>query len=296
MGTNQMRKDLLTLLSERILLMDGGMGTMLIAAGLSEDDVPEIWNVEYPDKIKQIHSAYYGAGSDIVQTNTFGGSRIKLEKKGLGNKVCDLNRAAAQLALEICPEDKYLAGDIGPLGEFLQPSGTYTEEDFISVFKEQAEALYEGGVHLFSIETMMDIREAVAALKAVKSISNLPVFVELVFNETPRGFFTMMGDSVEKCLKELEDNGADVVGSNCNLKSELMVKLARQIRKYTSLPIIIQPNAGQPQLKDGQVIYEQSVEDYLTDVRKIIDGGVNIIGGCCGTNPEYIRGIYKIIN
>ncbi|MFC1558356.1 homocysteine S-methyltransferase family protein [candidate division KSB1 bacterium] len=290
-----MKKDLLAQLSERILLMDGGMGTMLIAAGLTEDDVPELWNIEHPDRIKQIHSAYYSAGSDIVQTNTFGGSKLKLEKKGLGDRAYEANRAAVQLALEICPEDKYLAGDIGPLGEFLQPSGTYTEEDFIAVFKEQAEALLEGGVHLFSIETMMDIREAVAALKAVKMVSDLPVFVELVFNETPRGFFTLMGNSVEKCIKELDDNGADVVGSNCNLKSELMVKLAGEIRKNTSLPVIIQPNAGQPQLKDGQVIYEQSIYDYLADIHKIIDEGVNIIGGCCGTNPEYIQGIYKII-
>lgn len=291
-----MRKNVLELLKDKILLMDGGMGTMLIAHGLTEDEVPEIWNLEHPDKVAEIHSAYYNAGSDIIQTNTFGASRLKLEKIGLGDKTREINTAAAKLALEVCPENKYVAGDIGPTGEFLQPSGTYTEEEFIDVFKEQAEALKEGGVHLFSIETMFDIREALTALKAVKSISNLPVFTEVTFNYTPKGFFTIMGDSVEKCIKELEYNGADAVGSNCTLNSEDMLEVLKEIKKHAKLPVIIQPNAGKPQIIDGKVLYEQSIREYIVHIQKMVEEGVNIIGGCCGTNPDYIKEIYKIIH
>ncbi len=291
-----MRKNVLELLKDKILLMDGGMGTMLIAYGLTEDEVPEIWNLEHPDKVAGIHSAYYNAGSDIIQTNTFGASRLKLKKIGLGDKTGEINTAAAKLALEVCPESKNVAGDIGPTGEFLQPSGTYSEEEFIDVFKEQAEALKEGGVHLFSIETMFDIREALTALKAVKSISNLPVFAEVTFNITPKGFFTMMGDSVEKCIKELEYNGADAVGSNCTLNSENMLEVLKEIKKHAKLPIIIQPNAGKPQIIDGKVLYEQSIQEYIIYVQKMVEEGVNIIGGCCGTNPDYIKEIYKIVH
>lgn len=289
-----MRKNLLELLKDKIILMDGGMGTMLISAGLTGNEVPEIWNLEHPDKVAEIHSAYYNAGSDIVQTNTFGANRLKLKKNGLGDKIREINTAAAKLALEVCPENKYVAGDIGPTGEFLQPSGTYTEEEFIDIFKEQAEALKEGGVHLFSIETMFDIREALTALKAVKSISNLPVFAEVTFNYTPKGFFTMMGDSVEKCIKELEYNGADAVGSNCTLNSENMLEVLKDIKKHAKLPIIIQPNAGKPQIIDGKVLYEQSIREYIVHIKKMVEEGVNIIGGCCGTNPDYIKEIYKI--
>ena len=291
-----MRKNVLELLKDKILLMDGGMGTMLIAYGLTEDEVPEIWNLEHPDKVAEIHSAYYNAGSDIIQTNTFGASRLKLKKIGLGDKTEEINTAAAKLALEVCPEDKYVAGDIGPTGEFLQPSGTYTEEEFIDVFKEQAEVLKEGGVHLFSIETMFDIREALTALKAVKSISNLPVFAEVTFNYTTKGFFTIMGDSIEKCIKELEYNGADAVGSNCTLNSEDMLEVLKEIKKHAKLPVIIQPNAGKPQIINGKVLYEQSIQEYIIYVQKMVEEGVNIIGGCCGTNPDYIKEICKIVH
>jgi len=291
-----MKKDIHELLKDKILLMDGGMGTMLISAGLTENEVPEIWNLEHPDKVAEIHSAYYNAGSDIIQTNTFGASRLKLKKNGLEDKTGEINTAAAKLALEVCPEGKYVAGDIGPTGEFLQPSGTYTEEEFIDVFKEQAEALKDGGIHLFSIETMFDIREALTTLKAVKGISNLPVFAEVTFNYTPKGFFTMMGDSVEKCIKELEYNGADAVGSNCTLNSENMLEVLKEVKKHTKLPIIIQPNAGKPQIIDGKVLYEQSIHEYIVYIQRMVEEGVDIIGGCCGTNPDYIKEIYKIVH
>lgn len=291
-----MRKNILDLINERIVLMDGGMGTMLIAEGLRENEVPENWNLEHPDKVAKIHSNYYNAGSDIIQTNTFGGNRLKLDKKGLGEKTYEINFKAAKLALDVCPENKYVAGDIGPTGEFLQPSGRYTQEEFMEIFTEQSEALKEGGVHIFSIETMFDIREAASALIAIKKNSNLPVFAEVTFNCTPRGFFTMMGDSVEKCMKELELNGANTVGSNCTNDSKIMFELLKEIKKHTKLPVILQPNAGKPQIIDNKVIYEQSILDFAENVKKMIDEGINIIGGCCGTNPEYIREIYKIIN
>ena len=290
-----MKQSILEILKDRHVLFDGAMGTMLIDRGLPMGEPPEKWNLEHPEIVKQIHSAYFEAGSDVVQTNTFGGNSIKLSTKELDKDVRKINLIAAKLALDVAPPNKYVAGDIGPTGRFLKPMGDMTLEKLEEVFAEQAAALAEGGVDLISIETMYDLREAIAALKAAKKATNLPVFVSITFNKGPKGFFTIMGDEASMAMKTLEEEGADVVGSNCSLGSADMLELVKLIRKSTNLPIIAQPNAGQPILKEDKAAYEQKPEDFAKDIRKMIEVGCNVVGGCCGTNPEFIKAMSEVV-
>jgi 5-methyltetrahydrofolate--homocysteine methyltransferase len=278
------------LLRERVVLFDGGMGTELLREGLPQGTCPELWNVDRPEVVREIHRRYFEAGSDVVSTNSFGGSAIKLAGHGLEDRCRELNLAAARNAAAVKPEGKFVAGSIGPSGKFLKPTGDLEEEDLVRAFVVQAEALTEGGVDFLLVETMYDLREALSALRGARSASSLPVFVTMTFGPTPRGYFTIMGNSVRQCVQELEKHQVPVVGANCTLDSAAMVGLVKELRKETSLPLLIQANAGQPRVSlDGKVVYSQDMEDYVRHVPLLIAGGANLIGGCCGTNPEYIR-------
>jgi 5-methyltetrahydrofolate--homocysteine methyltransferase len=284
------------LLRKRTILLDGGLGTELIRKGLPQGACPELWNLEKPEVLKEIHSSYFDAGSDAVSTNSFGGNRIKLSSHKLEERCFELNFVAARLAVEARPEGRFVAGSMGPTGKFLKPQGEYEERDFEEAFAIQAEGLTEGGVDFLLIETMYDLREALCALKGARSVSPLPVFVTMTFNRSPRGFFTLMGNSVRQCLRELEENGAVVLGANCTLNSADMADLVRDMRREISLPLLAQPNAGQPLLSEGdKVTYSQDVDDYVRHMPLIIAYGANIIGGCCGTNPDYIRRMAELI-
>ncbi|MCP2520833.1 homocysteine S-methyltransferase family protein [SCandidatus Aminicenantes bacterium Aminicenantia_JdfR_composite] len=290
------KKSILDIANERIVLFDGANGSQLIKLGLPKGTCPESWNIERPEIVKEVHRKYFLAGSDAVLTNTFGGNRIKLSQFGLGDRAFEINFKGAQLACEVKPEEKFVGGDIGPTGKFLRPYGTYTPEEFEEVFYEQADALVKGGVDFLIIETMYDLKEALCALKAAKRAGSMPVLVSLTFNKTKKGFFTLMGNSVEEVISELEKEGVDGIGANCTLNSEDMVPLVEEIRRYTDLPLIIQANAGQPIIDmDGNINYEQSVDDYVKYIPEIIKRGANIIGGCCGTDPHYIEKISQII-
>jgi len=280
-----------------IVLWDGAMGSMLIKKGLSQGECPELWNDQQPEDVKSVHMAYYDAGSDVVQTNTFGGNRLKLDINNLKDRVYDLNFKAAKLANEVCPEGRFVAGDIGPTGKFLQPTGTYTFDQFKDIFAEQAKALTDGGVHLISIETMYDIEEAKAAIAGVKSVSSLPIVAEMSFNSTPRGFFTLMGNDIETCMNSLIEAGADMVGTNCNLGSKEFLELVKQIKEHIGNHLLIaQPNAGQPSLINGETVYPTEPDEYLKDIILMLeDNGLNAIGGCCGTNPVFIKKIHNFI-
>ncbi|MBN1273615.1 MAG: homocysteine S-methyltransferase family protein [Candidatus Aminicenantes bacterium] len=289
--------ELETQLRKRILVGDGGMGTQLIEHGLTKGECPELWNVEKPKVIKKIHSSYLQAGADIFLTNSFGGTRIKLSAFGLEERTDELNFAAAKLAAEARINGKFIAGSIGPTGQFLEPQGSFTESEFIQAFSEQAEALSRGKVDFLLIETMYDLREALCAVKGARKSSDLPVFVTMTFKKTPRGFFTIMGDSVQKCLETLErECNIPVFGANCTLDSKDMADLIKIMRKWTTRPLIAQANSGQPLLSaENQLVYSQSVMDYVRYVPLMIKNGVNIIGGCCGTGPEHIKEIAKIV-
>ena len=278
------------LMRRRTVLFDGAMGTELMKRGLPQGVCPEEWNVSHPDALKEIHRSYYEAGSDAVSTNSFGGNRIKLASYGLESRCHELNAAAARLAGDVRPPGKFVIGDIGPTGKFLKPQGEYEETDFEEAFADQAGALACGPVDFFLIETMFDLREALCAARGIRSVSTLPVFVSMTFNRTPRGFFTLMGDSIARCVDAFEKLGVPVIGANCTLTSSDLADCIGAMRKLTAKPLIAQPNAGKPELTAGDaVVYSQAVEDFVKDVPKLVDNGAAIIGGCCGTNPEFIR-------
>ena len=287
---------ILDLSKERTVLLDGGMGTELIRSGFTQEDCPESWNVQKPEIVKKIHMSYFDAGSDVVLTNSFGGNRIKLASHGLGDKCHELNLAAARLAAEIKPKDKFVAGSMGPTGKFLKPHGEFTEEEFESAYAVQAKALADGGVDFILIETQYDLKEALCALRGARRSSHLPIFVTMTFNRNPRGYFTIMGDSVLQCLEELEAQDVPAVGTNCTLDSSDMVDLIKIMREATPLPLIAQANAGQPSISsEGEVTYSQDVEDYVRFIPQMTKNGARIIGGCCGTNPDYIKRMAELI-
>ncbi len=291
-----MTRTIFDLVKERVVLLDGGMGTELIRNGFPQGECPESWNVEKPDIVKKIHKSYFEAGSDVVLTNSFGGSKIKLASHGLEDKCHELNYAAAQLVSDVKPEEKFVAGSMGPTGKFLKPHGEYTEEEFEEAYAVQAKALTEGGVDFLLIETQYDLKEALCALRGVRKFSNLPVFVTMTFNRNPRGYFTIMGNSVAQCVEELEAQEVPAIGTNCTLNSADMVDLLKIMREATPLPLIAQANAGQPSLSsDGKVSYSQEIEDYVQYIPQMIKNGANLIGGCCGTDPDYIKRMAEII-
>jgi len=278
------------------MLLDGAMGTELMKRGLPPGRSPELWNTEKPEWIQEVHRRYFEAGADAVLTNSFGGNPIKLAAHGLENRCRELNRRAAELASAVRPEEGYVGGSMGPTGRFLKPQGTYTEMDFEKAYALQADALISGGVDFLLIETQYDLREAVSALRGARSCCEAPVFVTLTFNRNPRGFFTLMGNNVEASFKELEKEGAHVLGANCTLDSKDMNELIPVMRRLTELPILVQANAGSPELTpEGIVSYTQEVEDYVRYIPGMIASGADIIGGCCGTDAEYIRRMAEII-
>jgi len=281
---------ILDLLAKRTVLFDGALGTELMKRGLPQGTCPELWNVSHPEAVKDIHRSYYDAGSDAVVTNSFGGNRIKLIAYGLEDRCPELNAAAAKLVAEIKPQGKFAGGGLGPTGKFLKPQGEYSEEHFEQAFAVQAKALAMGQVDFLLIETMFDLREALCAVRGARSAASIPIFVTMTFNRTPRGFFTLMGNSVAQCVEAFEKLDIPVFGANCTLTSSDLADCIGEMRKHTSRPLIAQPNAGKPELTGAlEVVYSQGIEEFVRDIPKMIESGANVIGGCCGTTPEYIR-------
>lgn len=285
-------------IGKKVILLDGGMGSMLIAAGLSRNEVPETWNLSNPDRLEEIHAAYLASGAEIIQTNTFGATRIKLSASDAGRKLdpAEVNGKAAELARRAIDRfggaDRFLGGDIGPTGQFFPPVGTLTEREARSAFKEQVQALERAGVDCFIIETMYDLREALAALRAVRAVSDRPALVELTFEKKPRGYFTMMGDTPEKVAGSLVDSGADMIGANCTVSSGEMIELAEEFALVTDAPLIFQPNAGSPAMEHGVPVYKQPPAEFADDIERIVRAGASAVGGCCGTTPEFIRVVH----
>ena len=291
-----MSETIFNAIKKGIVLLDGGMGTELIAHGFSQGECPEMWNVSRPEVVQKIHQSYFDAGSDAVLTNSFGGSQIKLEAYDLGDRCYELNLAAARNAIQVRPEGRFVGGSMGPAGKFLKPVGEYEETQFESAYAVQAKGLAEGGVDFLLIETQYDLMEALCALRGARQVTETPVFVTMTFKSGPRGFFTEWGNSVIQCMEELEKADVPVVGANCTLDSEEMVDLIKVIRENTALPIIAQANAGKPSVsEEGEVSYEQSINEYLRFIPGMIQNGANLIGGCCGTNPEYIKRMAELL-
>ncbi len=288
---------ILELARSRTVLLDGGMGTELMKRGLPQGLCPELWNVENPAAVRDMHASYFAAGSDAVTTNSFGGHPLKLEAFGLRPRTAELNAAAAANVAAARPAGRFVAGSLGPTGQLLKPDGEHTEAEFESGFAEQAAALAAGGADVLIVETMFDLREALTAVRgALAASAGRPVFATMTFTKTRRGFFTMMGDPLAASMAALERAGASAVGANCTLTSADMIGLAGELRAATDLPLIIQPNAGRPGV-DGQggLAYAQTAAEFAADMKAIADAGVGFLGGCCGTTPDSIRGLAALL-
>lgn len=285
-----MRKPFLERIKGGVLLCDGAMGTQLDAHGLQAGECHEQWNVLHPEKVKEIHSSYLDAGAEAILTNTFGGTRWRLERHGLGERVGEFNSAAAKLARSAAGEERYVLGDVGPTAEFVFPLGTRKEEEFVEVFGEEVSFLAEGA-DAIAIQTMTALEELVAAVRAAKE-TGLPVIGSMAFQpEVPgKGFRTIMGVGIEQMVRRLEEEGVDALGANCGTVDIAdMVRIVRQMRELTSLPILAEPNAGRPRLVDERTVFDQTPEVMAEHVRALVEAGADIVGGCCGTTPDHIR-------
>ena len=280
---------ILQTIREQGLIFDGAMGTMLISAGLEGGKAAETWILERPEEITRVHQGYFDAGADIMTTATFGGNPVKLKKAGLEKKADEINEKAARLAKQVAGQARYVAGNIGPSGELLQPSGPLTIEAAKGSFARQAGALAENGVDLFLVHTFFDINESIAAIKGIQSVCDLPIFAAMTFQEHHNGFATIMGNRVEPSMKALIDAGALAVGANCSIGSDRMIFLAKEIRQAVSTPVMAKPNAGSPQTRDGKTVYSEDAKTFSENMHRVKSLGVEIIGGCCGSTPAFIR-------
>lgn len=272
-----------------VLVLDGAMGTLLQERGLRAGQSPEEMNLSAPDVVEGIHRAYVEAGADIVVTNTFGGTRPKLEQYALDGRLDEINRAAVAVARRSTGENGYVAGSIGPTGLFVEPVGNVTFDVMKGYFGEQARALIEAGVDLLTLETFLDVKEIRAALIAIREISErIPVIAMMTFDDGGR---TVLGTSPEAFAVTVEAAGATVIGSNCGLGPDGITEVLRRMRRVTRLPLISQANAGLPRLVDGVTIFPATPQEMTTFHRELLELNVRIIGGCCGTTPGHIRAI-----
>jgi len=276
----------------RVLLCDGAWGTLLQAKGLKPGECPELWNLTRRKDVLDIARSYIEAGADIIETNSFGGNRIKLSQFGIGEKTPEINEAAAAISREAAGPNRHVAGSIGPTGKMLI-TGDVTPDELYEVFSEQAAALERGGADIIIVETMADPEEAAIVIRAAKKRTRCTVIATMTFDPAPSGnFYTIMGTTPADMVRILKEAGADIVGSNCGNGTEILTGIARAIRKADKeIPLIIQPNAGLPELIDGKTVYRESPEFMASFVPELVNLGVNIIGGCCGTTPEHIREI-----
>lgn len=272
-----------------IQFFDGGFGTMLQENGLAPGASPELMNVERPEVVQSIHAAYIEAGSTIIETNTFGASRIKLEDYGLEERVREINEAAVKVAKAAIAESGKtvrIAGSIGPIGRFVEPLGDLSFEEAYETFYEQAKILADAGVDMLLFETNIDIQEVRAGLLAAKDATNLPIVCQLTYTEDGR---TVTGTDPYTAAVTLEAMGADVIGVNCSLGPAELVDIVRKLHEATYLPISVQPNAGMPCLVDGHTHFPMDAEEFSSYAKSLVEAGASYIGGCCGTTPAHIR-------
>jgi 5-methyltetrahydrofolate--homocysteine methyltransferase len=280
-----------------ILVSDGAMGTFLHAKGLGPGECPESWCISHPEVVKGIAEAYIAAGSNLVETNSFGGTSFKLEGYGLADKVREFNRAAARLAKDAMGAAGYVAASVGPTGHIAEEEGgDTTSAQFYEAFKEQVVALAEGGADAICVETMSSLIEAVQAVKAVKENTSLPVICTFTFEPAAKGFRTMMGVKPEQAAQAAATAGAEVVGANCGNGIANMIEITKQMKAAVpGIPILIHANAGVPVLEDDKTVFKETPEYMASRVAELIVAGANIIGGCCGTNPQHIAAMAAVV-
>ncbi|MGA8184819.1 MAG: bifunctional homocysteine S-methyltransferase/methylenetetrahydrofolate reductase [Terriglobia bacterium] len=283
-----MREPILHRLEKRPLVSDGAMGTMLYASGVSLNRCFDELNLVSPHLVKEVHMGYVKAGAELLETNTFGANRFRLAKFDLEGKVREINLAGARLARESAGEDLYVGGSVGPLGLRLEPLGSTSLEEARSAFREQVEALAEGGVDLIVIETMMDLEEAHQALLAAREATSLPVVVQMTVQEDGN---TISGASPEDFARQLDAWGADVIGVNCGIGPATVLETLERMAAVTTKKLSAQPNAGLPHSVEGRTHYLCSPEYMAERASRFIQAGARIVGGCCGTTPQHINAI-----
>ena len=272
----------------RILIFDGAIGTMLQRAGLHSGEVAELWNVERPEVVKNVHRAYKAAGSDLFTTNSFQGSPISLAAKGLRERAFELNFAAAQLAREVAGDEVIVAGSMGPSGQFLEPWGMLSYGEAVEAFAQQAAALTAGGVDVLLVETMSDLGEAKAAVEGAARTGK-PVLVTLAFDVQGR---TMMGVSAQRAARELSETSVLALGANCGDGPEVIRAALEQMHAVLSdFPLIARPNAGLPELVNGVPTWNLGPDELAAYVSLYLELGARMVGSCCGSTPDYTRAI-----
>jgi 5-methyltetrahydrofolate--homocysteine methyltransferase len=269
---------------------------MLIARGLRPGTPPESFVLERPEAVREIARAYLDAGADLVTTDTFGATTLNLAAYGLAERADEINCTAVALVREAVGERALVSASVGPTGRLLAPAGDTEPREARAAFERQIDALAAAGADLVCIETMTDLVEATLAVEAARAVApGLPVVATMTFDPTPRGFFTIMGVSVEQAARGLADAGADVVGSNCGNGTARMVEVAREFRRVTRLPLAIQANAGLPETRGGRIVYPETPAFMASNVAALIEAGVSIVGGCCGTTPEHVRAVREAL-
>ncbi len=278
--------NILDYIKNNILILDGGTGTLLQEQGLSVGELPEEWNISHPEIIQKIHQSYFDAGSNVVATNTFGANLLKFSEDKLDKIIgAAVENAKIALASSKGNQEKFIALDIGPSGKLLKPYGDFDFEDAVSLFSKTIMLGVKHGVDLIYIETMSDSYETKAALLAAKEASSLPVFVSNAYGSDCR---LLTGATPAAMATMLEAMGADAIGANCSQGPAQLAPVIEELARYTSLPIILKPNAGLPEIRDGKTVYNVLPEEFSSEVVSLIDKGACILGGCCGTTPEYI--------
>jgi len=292
--SKELKMNLSTLLNNRkTILLDGAMGTELDKRGLMSRGQN---NLDAPDVVLEIHREYSKCGCHALTTNTLTMNRIYIETHNVGVDVQDVNRAGAKLARQATDSHQYVLGDISSTGQLLEPYGTYKESQFYDAFKEQAEILAESGVDGFIIETMFDLREAMCALRACRDNFSLPAIVSIAFKTETKGGRTIMGNSAEECAKNLTDAGADVIGANCgDIDPSQMAVVVSLLKSATTLPVLVQPNAGKPKLVEEKTVFEMAPASFAAGIAKCLSVGACFVGGCCGTTPEHIRAVAGVL-
>ncbi|MCX8056430.1 MAG: homocysteine S-methyltransferase family protein [Ignavibacteria bacterium] len=278
---------------QKVWVFDGAMGTMLQQLAEFEFTCPDELNLTQPDVVLKVHQAYIKAGSDIIQTNTFGANYLRLKRFGLESKTYEINKRAVEIAHK-ASSGKIVAASIGPLGELIEPFGDITKEEAFNSYIEQAKGLDE--VDFINVETVQSLDEAEIIIKALREILALPISITVTFQKSPRGYFTMMGESILDFVNRATQWDVQAIGTNCGEGFEQSLEIICEMKNLTNLPLIAKPNAGIPQFEDGKIVYRETPDFVEPLIEKFFNNCVKILGGCCGTTPEHIKAIKRIAN